>query len=51
MATYSTTWNYFGDGDRSDLVRRYNCSVVAQVLREYPELEGLGITQSERMVA
>ena len=49
VATYSATWNYFGDGDRSDLVRRYNRSVVAQVLREYPELDGLGITQSERM--
>ena len=49
VATYSTTWDYFGDGDRSHLVCRYNRAVVAQVLREYPELDGLGITQSERM--
>jgi hypothetical protein len=49
VAKYSINWDYFGEGDTSDLVRRYNRSVLAQVLREYPELDGLGITQSERM--
>jgi hypothetical protein len=49
VATYSIPWNFFGAGDTSDLVRRYNRAVVAQVLREYPDLDGLGITQSERM--
>jgi hypothetical protein len=49
VAPYSASWSYFGDGDTSDLVKRYNRSVIAQVLREYPELDGLGITQSERM--
>ena len=49
VATYSAAWDYFGNGDTSELVRRYNRSVVAQVLHEYPELDGLGITQSERM--
>jgi len=40
---------YNGDGDYSELVQRYNREVVAQVLEEYPELTGIGVSQNERM--
>lgn len=49
VATYSIDGSYIGDGDRSELVERYNRSILTQALREYPNLHGIGITQSERM--
>jgi len=49
VATYSMNGDFFGDGDRSEIVERYNRSILTQVLKEYPELDGIGITQSERM--
>ncbi len=48
-ATYSIEADYFGEGDQSDLVARYNRSVLTQVLREYPDLDGIGFAPSERM--
>jgi hypothetical protein len=48
-ATYSIDWNYFGGGDTSDLVRRYTRECVTQVIDEYEDLAGLGITHGERM--
>jgi hypothetical protein len=49
VATYSITGDYFGEGDASDLVKRYTRQCVTQVLDEYPDLTGLGITHAERM--
>lgn len=49
VATYSTDWNYTGEGDTSDLVKRYTREVVTQVIDEYEDLAGLGITHGERM--
>lgn len=40
---------YNGDGDYSELVQQYNKDVVKQVLAEYPELNGIGVSQNERM--
>ena len=50
-ALYSTELSsgYNGQGDYSPLVQEYNKDVVRQVLEEYPELSGLGISQNERM--
>jgi hypothetical protein len=50
-ALYSTELSsgYNGKGDYSPLVQEYNKDVVRQVLEEYPELSGLGISQNERM--
>ena len=50
-ALYSTELSsgYNGKGDYSPLVQEYNKDVVRQVLEEYPELAGLGISQNERM--
>ncbi|MEX0988536.1 MAG: hypothetical protein WD052_13745 [Bacteroidales bacterium] len=51
VALYSTELSsgYNGKGDYSTLVQEYNKDVVRQVLEEYPELSGLGISQNERM--
>ena len=40
---------YYGKGDYSPLVRRYNRECVTQVINEYPELTGIGVSQNERM--
>jgi hypothetical protein len=51
VAEYSQhlDYGYNGDGDYSELVQRYNSEVVEQVLKEYPELTGIGVSQNERM--
>jgi hypothetical protein len=51
VAKYSQhlDYGYNGDGDYSELVQRYNSEVVEQVLMEYPELTGIGVSQNERM--
>ncbi|WCJ58049.1 hypothetical protein NXS98_09950 [Fontisphaera persica] len=49
VARWSETWSHYGDGDKNPLLIRYTREVVAQVLEEYPELTGLGITLGERM--
>jgi hypothetical protein len=49
VATYSADWKYFGKGDPSPLVRRYTRECVTQVLDEYRDLTGLGITLGEGM--
>lgn len=41
--------HHFGNGDTSELVKRYTKECVTQVIDEYPDLTGLGITLGERM--
>lgn len=41
--------NYYVNGDTSDLVRRYLRESVTQVLEEYPNLDGFGISLGEGM--
>jgi hypothetical protein len=40
---------YFGKGDYSPLVQKYNRECVTQLIDEYPELTGFGVSQNERM--
>lgn len=40
---------YFGNGDYSPLVQKYNRECVTQLINEYPELTGFGVSQNERM--
>jgi hypothetical protein len=40
---------YFVKGDTSEIVRRYMRECVKQVLQEYPNLDGIGISQGEGM--
>jgi len=41
--------HYYCAGDTSEIVRRYTRECVTQVLKEYPELTGIGFTLGEGM--
>jgi len=50
VAPWSVTLSHFGrESETNALVVRYTREVVTQVLDEYPDLTGLGITLGERM--
>lgn len=49
VSPHSAREHFWGDGDRSELVARYTRQCVAQVIDEYPDLTGLGITLGEGM--
>ena len=40
---------YYGPGDTSEIVRRYLRESVTQVLEEYPDLDGIGLSHGEGM--
>lgn len=41
--------HFFVNGDTSEIVKRYTRECVAQLLREYPDLSGMGLTLGEGM--
>nr|WP_294794621.1 glycoside hydrolase family 20 zincin-like fold domain-containing protein [uncultured Mucilaginibacter sp.] len=41
--------DFFVDGDTSAIVKKYTRECVTQVLREYPDLDGIGFTLGEGM--
>lgn len=41
--------HYYGSGDTSDVVRKYLRESVKQTLREYPDLDGMGVSLGEGM--
>jgi len=41
--------HFFVNGDTSEIVKRYTRECVTQLLEEYPELDGLGMTLGEGM--
>ncbi|MFP4172707.1 MAG: glycoside hydrolase family 20 zincin-like fold domain-containing protein [Candidatus Hydrogenedentota bacterium] len=41
--------NYFEDGDTSEVVKTYTRECVTQVLEEYPNLDGFGVSYGEGM--
>lgn len=41
--------HYYVDGDSSEIVRRYLRESVTQVLNEYPDLDGIGLSHGEGM--
>lgn len=43
------THEFFVDGDTSGIVKKYTRESVTQVLKEYPELDGIGFTLGEGM--
>ncbi len=49
VAEYSIDGQYFSDGDTSGIIKEYTREVVQQVLEEYPDLTGLGISLGEGM--
>ncbi|MGM9507778.1 hypothetical protein ACS5NO_08630 [Larkinella sp. GY13] len=48
-ALNNLTHHHFIDGDTSEIVKRYTRECVTQVLQEYPELTGFGLTLGEAM--
>jgi YhcH/YjgK/YiaL family protein len=40
---------YAGSGDTSEIIKRYTRESVTQLLQEYPELTGMGLTHGEYM--
>lgn len=49
VATYSITGEYFIEGDTASIIKDYTRECVKQVIDEYPDLTGLGITLGEAM--
>lgn len=49
LAEYSLEWRHFGAGPADPIVEDYTRECVTQVIDEYPDLTGLGITLGERM--
>jgi hypothetical protein len=41
--------NFIGKGDYSPVIQKYTQESVRQLLEEYPELTGIGVSQNERM--
>ena len=41
--------HYYGNGDTSDVVRRYLRESIKQTLEEYPDLDGMGLSHGEGM--
>lgn len=41
---------YYGEGDTSDILKKYNRECITQVMNAYPNLTGLGTSMGERMV-
>jgi len=51
VAEYSKGGTFFTDGDTSEIVKKYTKECVTQLIDEYPDLTGLGITLGEGMGA
>jgi hypothetical protein len=49
VASYSVAPSHAGQGDTAKIIERYTKETITQVINEYPELDGLGITIGERM--
>ncbi|MDB5115154.1 MAG: hypothetical protein JWQ79_646 [Mucilaginibacter sp.] len=49
VAQYSVAPSHAGNGDTSKIIEQYTRETITQVINEYPELDGLGITIGERM--
>ena len=50
LARWSESWSHYGqESTTNEIVVRYTQEVVTQVINEYPDLTGLGITLGERM--
>lgn len=49
LPDYHQSGAYIGDGDTSKIAEQYTRATIRQVIDEYPELTGLGITIGERM--
>lgn len=49
VSDYSKTLSFYGDGENDELIDQYNRECVTQLINEYPDLTGIGISLGERM--
>ena len=49
VSDYSKTLSFYGQGEHSELIDQYNKECVTQLINEYPDLTGIGISLGERM--
>lgn len=49
LPEYNKTGGHFGDGQSSELIEDYTRECIRQVINEYPDLTGIGLTLGERM--
>lgn len=49
LGAYMRSGNFWGDAENSELIEDYTRECVRQVIDEYPNLSGLGLTLGERM--
>ncbi|WP_282136702.1 hypothetical protein [Seonamhaeicola maritimus] len=49
LPEYNKTGGHYGDGHSSELIEDYMRECVRQVINEYPNLTGIGLTLGERM--
>ncbi len=49
LGAYMRSGNFWGDAENSELIEDYTRECVRQVINEYPNLSGLGLTLGERM--
>ena len=49
VGAYTEVPSHFGEGDTSLITEQYTREIIRQVIDEYPDLTGLGITLGERM--
>ncbi|MDN5212763.1 hypothetical protein QQ020_11925 [Fulvivirgaceae bacterium BMA12] len=49
IADYNKTGGFWGDADNSELIEDYTRECIRQLINDYPDLTGLGITLGERM--
>lgn len=49
VSDYSKELRFYGNGEHSELIDQYNKECVTQLINEYPDLTGIGISLGERM--
>lgn len=49
LPNYNASGSFWGDGYNSELIEDYTRECVKQVINEYPDLTGIGLTLGERM--
>ncbi|MBP6386135.1 MAG: hypothetical protein KA313_05190 [Pseudarcicella sp.] len=49
VGRYNEKVSHFGSGDTSKITEKYTREIITQVINEYEDLDGLGITLGERM--
>ncbi len=50
IAEYSQSLSFYGKGEHNELINQYNRECVTQLINEYPDLDGIGISLGERML-